>query len=116
MFIGIGSGIAIAFWLCRSGVQHECLDIVAVGRSPPGSITTNQQRGDNAMATQVTEINKRTVQMGFIGLGLMGIRLTRRLRAAGWKVRAWNRSRGPADVLRREGVAIAASLAELVVD
>ena len=46
----------------------------------------------------------------------MGSRLTRRLHSAGWNVRAWNRSRGPADVLRREGVVIAASVAELVVD
>jgi 3-hydroxyisobutyrate dehydrogenase-like beta-hydroxyacid dehydrogenase len=75
-----------------------------------------KQRGDNAMATQVTALDKRTIQMGFIGLGLMGSRLTRRLHSAGWNVRAWNRSRGPADVLRRQGVVVAPSLAELVVD
>ena len=68
------------------------------------------------MAMPVNILNKRTVQIGFIGLGLMGSRLTRRLHSAGWNVRAWNRSRGPADVLRREGVVIAASVAELVVD
>jgi 3-hydroxyisobutyrate dehydrogenase len=66
------------------------------------------------MAMQLNILDKRTVQVGFIGLGLMGSRLTQRLHSAGWNVHAWNRRRGPADVLRREGVVIAASLAELV--
>jgi 3-hydroxyisobutyrate dehydrogenase len=66
------------------------------------------------MAMPVNMLNKRSVQIGFIGLGLMGSRLTQRLLAAGWNVRAWNRSPGPADVLRRNGVVIAPSLAELV--
>jgi 3-hydroxyisobutyrate dehydrogenase-like beta-hydroxyacid dehydrogenase len=35
---------------------------------------------------------------------------------AGWNVQAWNRSPEPADVLRQEGVTIAASVAKLVVD
>jgi 3-hydroxyisobutyrate dehydrogenase-like beta-hydroxyacid dehydrogenase len=63
----------------------------------------------------VNILDKRTVQIGFIGLGLMGSRLARRLHSAGWNVQAWNRSPGPADVLRREGVGIAASVAALVV-
>ena len=66
------------------------------------------------MATPVNVLDKSTVQLGFIGLGLMGSRLTRRLHSAGWNVHAWNRSLGPADVLRRDGVGIAASVAELV--
>jgi 3-hydroxyisobutyrate dehydrogenase-like beta-hydroxyacid dehydrogenase len=76
---------------------------------------SNEQRGDNVMSMPVNTLDKRTVQIGFIGLGLMGSRLTRRLHSAGWKVQAWNRSPGPADVLRREGVVIARSVAELVV-
>ena len=60
-------------------------------------------------------LDKRTVQIGFIGLGLMGSRLTQRLHSAGWNVQAWNRSAGPGDVLRGAGVVIAASVAELVV-
>ena len=68
------------------------------------------------MAKEGTVLHQSTVQLGFLGLGLMGSRLTRRLHAAGWKVCAWNRSRGPADELRREGVAIAASPAQLVPD
>jgi 3-hydroxyisobutyrate dehydrogenase-like beta-hydroxyacid dehydrogenase len=68
------------------------------------------------MATSGNILDKRTVQIGFIGLGLMGSRLTRRLHSAGWNVQAWNRSPGPADLLRREGVLIARSMAELVLD
>jgi 3-hydroxyisobutyrate dehydrogenase-like beta-hydroxyacid dehydrogenase len=63
----------------------------------------------------VNTLDKRKVQIGFIGLGLMGSRLTQRLHSAGWNVQAWNRSPGPAEALRREGVVIAASMAELVV-
>jgi 3-hydroxyisobutyrate dehydrogenase-like beta-hydroxyacid dehydrogenase len=65
------------------------------------------------MAKPLNVLDKRTIKIGFIGLGLMGSRLTRRLHAAGWNVQAWNRSAGPADELRRESVAIAPSLAEL---
>ena len=67
------------------------------------------------MSMPVNTLDKRMVHIGFIGLGLMGSRLTRRLHSAGWNVQAWNRSPGPADVLRGEGVTIAASVAELVV-
>jgi len=80
----------------------------------PSSTTTKKERGDKVMAMPVNILDKSTVQIGFIGLGLMGSRLTQRLHSAGWNVHAWNRSRGPEDVLRREGVVIAASVAELV--
>jgi 3-hydroxyisobutyrate dehydrogenase len=66
-------------------------------------------------AMPVNILDKRAVKIGFVGLGLMGSRLTLRLHSAGWNVRAWNRSPQPADVLRREGVVIASSAAELVV-
>ena len=68
------------------------------------------------MAMPVNILDKRTVQIGFIGLGLMGSRLTRRLHSAGWNVHAWNRSSEPADVLSHEGIVIAASVAKLVAD
>ena len=67
------------------------------------------------MGMLVNTLDKRKVQIGFIGLGLMGSRLTRRLHSAGWRIQAWNRSPAPADALRREGVVIAVSVAELVV-
>jgi 3-hydroxyisobutyrate dehydrogenase-like beta-hydroxyacid dehydrogenase len=74
-----------------------------------------QAGGDNAMSMPGNILDKRTDQIGFIGLGLMGSRLTRRLHSAGWNVQAWNRSAGPGDVLRGAGVVIAPSVAELVV-
>jgi 3-hydroxyisobutyrate dehydrogenase-like beta-hydroxyacid dehydrogenase len=61
-------------------------------------------------------INKRTAKLGFIGLGLMGSRLTRRLHSSGWNVQAWNRSPDPAQSLARDGVAISSSIAKLVAD
>jgi 3-hydroxyisobutyrate dehydrogenase len=63
-----------------------------------------------------TKINKLTAKVGFIGLGLMGSRLTRRLDSFGWRVRAWNRSPEPADALRKSGLAIAPSVVDLVTD
>jgi 3-hydroxyisobutyrate dehydrogenase-like beta-hydroxyacid dehydrogenase len=59
---------------------------------------------------------KHTAKVGFIGLGLMGSRLTRRLDSLGWRVRAWNRSPEPADALRKLGLAIAPSVVDLVTD
>lgn len=43
------------------------------------------------------------MRVGFIGLGLMGKRMARRLLAAGYKLVVHNRSRGPVDELSREG-------------
>jgi 3-hydroxyisobutyrate dehydrogenase-like beta-hydroxyacid dehydrogenase len=59
------------------------------------------------------KLDKRSVMLGFLGLGLMGGRLARRLHAAGWNLEAWNRSPGPAKVLGDEGVTIAASVAHI---
>jgi 3-hydroxyisobutyrate dehydrogenase-like beta-hydroxyacid dehydrogenase len=64
----------------------------------------------------VTKLNTLTAKVGFIGLGLMGSRFTRRLDSFGWRVRAWNRSPEPADALRKWGLAIARSIAEVVTD
>ena len=44
----------------------------------------------------------------------MGSRLTHRLHSGGWNVQAWNRGQGPADEAKREGIAIAPSIAQLV--
>jgi 3-hydroxyisobutyrate dehydrogenase-like beta-hydroxyacid dehydrogenase len=59
-------------------------------------------------------LDKLDAKFGFIGLGLMGSRLVRRLRLAGWNLRAWNRSSQPAEKLKEEGIAVAASIADLV--
>jgi 3-hydroxyisobutyrate dehydrogenase-like beta-hydroxyacid dehydrogenase len=61
-------------------------------------------------------IDKRTARLGFIGLGLMGSRLTRRLHSSGWNVQAWNRSLDPTKSLAGDGVAISPSVAKLVAD
>ncbi len=66
------------------------------------------------MAAKV--LNKRISKIGFIGLGLMGSRLTERLHLSGWNVQAWNRSPGPAKVMSEKGIPIAQSLATLVAD
>ena len=61
-------------------------------------------------------LSKRTVKLGFIGLGLMGSRLTERLHVSGWDVQAWNRSQEPARAMSEKGIPIAASLEKLVAD
>ncbi len=43
------------------------------------------------------------MDIGFIGLGTMGSRIAANLIKAGHKVRVWNRSRAPVDVLARAG-------------
>jgi 3-hydroxyisobutyrate dehydrogenase-like beta-hydroxyacid dehydrogenase len=62
----------------------------------------------------VTKLNQLNTRVGFIGLGLMGSRLVRRLDSFGWHLRAWNRSPRPADEINKWGIAIAPSIADLV--
>ena len=62
----------------------------------------------------VTKLDNRTAKLGFIGLGLMGSRLARRLHASGWNLRAWNRSPQPLVEAGKEGIATAPSVANLV--
>jgi 3-hydroxyisobutyrate dehydrogenase-like beta-hydroxyacid dehydrogenase len=64
----------------------------------------------------VTKLNQLSARVGFIGLGLMGSRLVRRLDSFGWHIRAWNRSPGPADEINKWGIAVAPSIADLVAD
>jgi 3-hydroxyisobutyrate dehydrogenase-like beta-hydroxyacid dehydrogenase len=64
----------------------------------------------------VTKLNQLAAKVGFIGLGLMGSRLARRLHAAGWNMQAWNRSPHPAAEIKKQGIAIAPSVAKLVTD
>ena len=63
-----------------------------------------------------SKLEKHSVRIGFIGLGLMGSRLTRRLHSSGWHIQAWNRSPKPAKALSCDGVAIASSVANLVAE
>jgi 3-hydroxyisobutyrate dehydrogenase-like beta-hydroxyacid dehydrogenase len=58
--------------------------------------------------------DKSNAKLGFIGLGLMGSRLLRRLNAEGWNVRGWNRSRPATLPLKKYGFTIDDTLADLV--
>lgn len=51
--------------------------------------------------------------IGFVGLGLMGLPMAANLVAQGWSVTGWNRSAGPLDELIALGGAAAGSVAEL---
>src|SRR4030088_133602 len=53
------------------------------------------------------------MQAGFIGLDKMGRRMTQRLRAAGYTVHVFNRSRGAVDALVAEGATAADSAAQV---
>ncbi len=53
--------------------------------------------------------------IAFLGTGLMGQPMCRRLLAAGFAVRAWNRTAAKADALRGEGAVTCASVSEAVV-
>lgn len=54
--------------------------------------------------------------IGFIGLGLMGMPMARRLLSSGYPVTVWNRSPGRADVLAEAGARLADSPAALARD
>jgi 3-hydroxyisobutyrate dehydrogenase-like beta-hydroxyacid dehydrogenase len=64
----------------------------------------------------VTKLSQLNTRIGFIGLGLMGSRLVRRLDSFGWQVRAWNRSPQPAEAINEWGIPTASSVADLVAD
>ncbi len=53
-------------------------------------------------------------RVAFLGLGTMGAAMAAKLAAAGFPVRAWNRTRRPFDELRASGVEIALSPAQAV--
>ena len=59
-------------------------------------------------------ISQTNAKLGFIGLGLMGSRLARRLHKSGWNVEVWNRSSEPARALGEEGINAADSIEKLV--
>lgn len=66
------------------------------------------------MSNSSITLDKATTRVGFIGLGLMGSRIARRLHGQGWNVTVWNRNPEPAQALATEGLRVASSVAELV--
>lgn len=61
-------------------------------------------------------LSKDEARIGFIGLGLMGSRLARRLYASGWKLQVWNRSPEPMRAANRDGISSVASVADLATE
>ncbi|MFC3149525.1 NAD(P)-dependent oxidoreductase [Litoribrevibacter euphylliae] len=61
-------------------------------------------------------MTQQSLVLGFIGIGLMGTPMTKRLLAAGYQVNVWNRSATKLDSVVNEGAIAKASIAELVVD
>ena len=55
-------------------------------------------------------------RIAFLGLGIMGSPMARRLLAAGYPLTVWNRTASRAEPLRAEGASVAASPAEAVRD
>src|SRR5580692_2088054 len=67
-----------------------------------------------AEMTQVREADgRRTERLGYLGLGLMGFPMTRRLLNAGYEVAVWNRSAGKAAALVEAGAQPAANPREM---
>jgi 3-hydroxyisobutyrate dehydrogenase len=54
-----------------------------------------------------------TPRLGFIGIGLMGAPMTRRLLSAGFDVTVWNRSEEKSAALKADGATVAESITEL---
>ena len=54
------------------------------------------------------------MKIAFLGIGLMGAPMARRLLRSGYDVTAWNRTRAKADALRSDGAAVANTPAEAV--
>ncbi len=50
--------------------------------------------------------------IGFLGTGIMGVRMAARLAAAGHAVRAWNRTRAKAERLASRGIGVVATAAD----
>jgi len=97
-----------SIWSGKARATHYWKSIASRGE------TAARRRGDNVIHMSATKLNQLNAKIGFIGLGLMGSRLTQRLHASGWNIQAWNRSPGPADELNKSGIAIASSVANLV--
>nr|WP_276314072.1 NAD(P)-dependent oxidoreductase [Halomonas antri] len=55
-------------------------------------------------------------RLGFIGIGLMGAPMTRRLLQAGFAVTVWNRTPTKAEPLREAGATLAGSIGELMAE
>ena len=62
----------------------------------------------------ITTLDKIKARVGFIGLGLMGSRLARRLHTYGWNIRGMEPQSTASRGANEGGIAIAPSIADLV--
>ncbi len=69
--------------------------------------------GDNGEATVRAAGGQQTEKLGYLGLGLMGLPMTRRLLDAGYDVAVWNRSPGKVSALVEAGAKATASPREV---
>lgn len=92
--------------------QRSLRNVIQRDRNQEGRAESNSVM----MSKSPFTLSKESAKIGFIGLGLMGSRLTQRLHGSGWNVRAWNRSPEPAENIGRSGVPVATSLAALAYD
>ncbi|MFT3820889.1 MAG: NAD(P)-dependent oxidoreductase [Rubrivivax sp.] len=60
-----------------------------------------------------TDINAKTMRIGWAGLGAIGAPMAQRVAQAGWSLQVWNRDRGKADALAADGARVAATPAAL---
>ena len=56
------------------------------------------------------------LRIGFIGMGLMGVPMSLRLRRAGFSISVWNRSPDKSEPLKEHGVRVCEHLHELISD
>jgi hypothetical protein len=98
--------------LCR------CITLFRQNPSPPEEhrISIEIFVGWRLREMPINILNKQTVKIGLIGLGLMGSRLTERLHASAWKIQVWNRSPQPSRAMALQGIPVAESIAKLVAD
>src|SRR3981189_108139 len=72
-----------------------------------------QRRRDGSMVTVHAAGTSKQRKLGYLGLGLMGALMTRRLLEAGYDVTVWNRSSGKAEALVEAGAKHAAKPQEV---
>lgn len=58
-------------------------------------------------------MSSKTLRIGFVGLGIMGVPMVENLFAAGYPLCVYNRTKSKAEALVRDGVCLAKSLAEV---
>lgn len=64
--------------------------------------------------TPLTSLTPESTTVAVLGIGMMGLPMARRLCAAGYRVRVWNRTSAKAQALARHGAVVCATAAEAV--